>query len=262
MEYKDFYLGKNCGAEDDLLCNRSKLFNRPHRLHCDCSTAICNFYLIELEYSQRKFNGRVWTDRHEEYYKKRITREALTILRFVLHASLGEARHALELADTDGYGDSRYGETQVKKTAYKLLRQLFRAIGIYHVPSDRNYVYANYIPEKLWWRLFKTSKDLFGFGTWVNGYGGVAWEKAIDLAMKAYKAVCLDKMDKTIIWIDTLINHCHNGGFLLNKFDCGDYNIKLILDRKSGGDIEFLEKKSVSKRCHGCRSIVPLSFGK
>lgn len=97
------------------------------------------------------------------------------------------------------------------------------------------------------------TKDIFGADRWSGSFGGKKWQQGVELAMKVYKAVCLANRSSIVIWLDTLINHCHNGGLMLNKFNCGGmcsyFNIKKLLDTKYEGDMNCLTQADGYDHC-------------
>ena len=208
----------------------------PSLRFCDCAKSIAKFYLLELEYSRRKNNGNFWNGQHEAYYLKEISTEAMNILRFVLSAGIGETRHGFRHGFPEGASphDVNY------ILAMKFLRQIFVQVGWKYVPRDRESIYHSYIPERIFWKMFRLTRDFYSL-KWDYSYGGEPWRQGIVLAMKTYKAICLGDFPKICIWLDTLINHCHNGGVLLNKFNCYDFQIQKILDEKQDGNINLLE---------------------
>lgn len=235
----------------------------PNLRFCDCSKSIARFYLLELEYSQRKHRkGGFWNGQHEAYYLKEITRESMDIMRFVISASVGEARHGL-------YHSTKNCEknSDAKKISFKILEQIFGKLGWEYTPCRRNSIYLTYIPERLFWKMLYLNHDLYSIRTWQWDFGGEPWRKGIALALKAYKAICLGDLPKIVIWIDTLINHYHNGGVLLNKFDCGiHYCTERLLRHKADGEIHYL--RNVVNRSLSCSSAngqcaqkVPLAPG-
>lgn len=261
-EKEDFTYACQMGREEDYI-RKIKFKDYPHLSYCHCSKSIAKFYLLELEYSQRKQNGNFWNGQHEKFYLKELIDETMTILRFVMSAGIGEARHGYRMA-FDEYCPIHSIE---RKLARKFTKQIFTQIGWDFIPSDRNSAYYTYVPEEVFWRMFKLMHDFYSLN-WQHAYGGEAWRVGIELAMKTYKAVCLGDFPKICIWLDTLINHCHNGGVLLNKFNCNYYVIKILLDRKQQGDLNYLQKAIHGGdngigfsgfKCDTCKRKVPLA---
>ena len=86
--------------------------------------------------------------------------------------------------------------------------------------------------------------------------------------MKVYKSICLGERVGIVVWLDTLINHCHNGGLMLNKFNCGGeniwFNIKRLLDDKKMGCMKGLKSADSFKGCLqyeelSCRKFILLA---
>lgn len=264
-DFSCYHLGEH--AEDGHITtrkNRDGFPGIPSLPYCECSKSIARFYLLELTHSQRKNSGNFWNGRHEAYYLREVTSEAVNILRFVLSAGIGEARHGHHHAYPENCGEYNIN----KRLSKKFLEQIFVQIGWRGIPRHRESVYKTYIPEDIFWGMFKLVHDFYSLD-WENSYGGEAWRKGIELAMKTYKAVCLGDFPKICIWLDTLINHCHNGGVLLNKFNCLGYMIQDLLNNKQEGNIGYLEKIIIGKstpstylrsqKCIQCPNLIPLA---
>lgn len=281
------HLDNNSFYEDQRIAVlKKKAVGLPKLFHCDCCRSIAKFYLLELEYAKRrqpvvitkegqkdkvKFTEiietpRFWNDAYENYYTREFSEVAAIILRFTLCAALGEARHTIHSVSWD---ESEEKTKEIKKETYDKLRVMFGSLGWKHIPSERNSVYRVYTPERLWWKLFAYTKDIFGVDNWSSAFGGVAWKQGVELAMKAYKAICLAERANIVIWLDTLINHCHNGGLMLNKFNCGGagcsyFSIKTLLDTKHTGDLNCLTEVESNTGCEcyvegTCNSFVLLA---
>jgi len=237
--------------------------NYPYLSFCDCPKSIAKFYLLELDYSERKHNGNFWNGQHEKFYLKEVTTEALIILRFVVSAGIAECRHGYRMA----YPEDHYNDSIERKLAHKFTKQIFTQLGWDFIPCERSSVYHTYIPEEVFWKMLKLMRDFYTLN-WQSSYGGEAWRIGIELAMKTYKAICLGDFSKICIWLDTLINHCHNGGILLNKFNCSYYTIKSLLDEKQQGNLPYLQNaiycgdKGIGfygTGCPNCKKRVPLA---
>lgn len=255
----------------------------PKLFYCDCCRSIAKFYLLELEYMKRrqpmmimkrrqkdkvKFTELVevpkfWNDRYEEYYTKEFSKVAMVLLRFTLCVALGEARHTL---CSVSWQETIKAQRQ-KKDTYAKLRVMFGSLGWRYVPQERNSVYRIYIPERLWWRLFMYVKDVFGVDGWSGNMGGKRWQQGVEFAMKVYKAVCLADRSSIVLWLDTLINHCHNCGLMLDKFNCfhcSYFNLKNLLDTKHEGDVNCLIRADgyddcVSYKKNNCNKFILLA---
>ncbi len=262
MKKEKFIYACKVGTEEKHIMDIKKR-EYPYLPYCSCSKSIAKFYLLELDYSQRKHSSNFWNGQHEEFYLREVITEAMTILRFVISAGVGEARHGYR----QGYPEDYYDDSIERTLARKFTKQIFTQLGWDFVPCDRRAVYHTYIPEEIFWRMFKLLRDFYSLN-WQCSYGGEPWEIGINLAMKTYKAVCLGNFSKICIWLDTLINHCHNGGILLNKFNCDYYTIKILLYEKQQGNLEYLQRaisggvKGVGfggQRCNICKMRVPLA---
>ena len=53
--------------------------------------------------------------------------------------------------------------------------------------------------------------------------------------------MCYEDRSNVIIAFDTLINHCHNNGVMLNKFDCVPI-IRALLNHKQLGMVKELKR--------------------
>lgn len=263
MKKKKFFYHNELETETKYI-KKVKDKGYPSLSFCHCSKSIVKFYLLELNYSQRKQSGKFWNGQHEKYYLKELINETMTILRFVMCAGIGEARHGYR----QGYPEDCYENHTERKLALKFTKQIFTLLGWNFIPCERNSIYYTYVPEKMFWRMFKLMRDFYSLN-WQHAYGGEAWRIGIELAMKTYKAVCLGDFPKICIWLDTLINHCHNGGFLLNKFNCNFYQIDALLDYKQDGNLNYLEKAihggdngiGFGERgfCKNCKRKVPIA---
>ena len=88
---KDFQMRCLPMEEDDI--RREELMECKHGgiptlRYCECSKAIVKFYLLELKHAQ--LHQKFW----DSNYAEKIISEVMVILRFILSAGLGEARHA------------------------------------------------------------------------------------------------------------------------------------------------------------------------
>lgn len=256
----------NC---DDVMRERvygvfDKVSPVGYRPYCSLKKAIVGFYVLELDYSMRKMKpGSFWTDRHENYYRSELIPLALNLIRFTLAACVGEARHGVTYihklhkngehfwnAQKIFCGDKKaYAEKY--KRAMEFLRFMFGGMGYDRVPEERVTVYMSYIPEGAWLRYMAAARHVFHEVWWGGGaVGGAKWGNAVDHAIRLYRAVCVGSFSDIAISFDTLINHFHNCGLLLDKFDCSFCSsIQDVLSLKQQGEVGSLEQEFEMKPC-------------
>lgn len=205
---------------------------------CYLKEAIASFYLLELERFERK--KRFWTDKYDDYYTKEVTRKALIVLRFTIAAAVGEARHFKNRGKMSTVGISKTEKREYErnfKQAKQYLALLMGGFGYSQIPMSRTIIYRSYVPESSWLTYLFATYFIFNKVRWTAGFGGKKWGKGCEHALRLYKSLCGGSFSDIAICFDTLINHFHNGGLLLNKFDCFKVmSLHSLLDEKQKGD--------------------------
>jgi hypothetical protein len=212
-----------------------------------------------------------WTDCHEEYYLKEVVEKSLTVLRFTIAAAVGEVRHFAGHARAGGgtsYWTPDYAKRYKKAKQYMTL--LLGGMGYKQRPSGRSIVYRAYVDESNWLRYLVAARYLFGSVRWGSSFGGQKWAKGCEHAIRLYRSLCGGTFSDIAICFDTLINHFHNGGLLLNKFDCSQVmSLTSLLDEKQKGEFERIDEMLDIVPCSswkrgGCNALVrckPLQNG-
>lgn len=218
---------------------------KNYRPYCDLKEAIASFYKLELDYSMRK--REFWMGRHEDYYVRQVVEKSLTVLRFTIAAAVGEARHFRTQARTYSglpYDIQRKTRGYVKEhnKAKQYIALLMGGVGFHNSPASRVIVYRSYVDEANWLRYLTASWHIYNNVRWSGSFGGKKWAKGCEHAIRLYRALCGGSFSEIAIRFDTLINHFHNGGLLLNKFDCGPtLSLEGLLNRKQKGDFERID---------------------
>lgn len=204
---------------------------------CLLHGTLVEFYKLELERHQRKLASSVWTDSYDMYYRKKLLNCAMVVMRFTMSALVGEARHAPEQVIWGSSKSDRGKEVRVKKYVLNIMGSL----GCTSVPKDRSVVFKCFIAEKKWMRWLFMLRHVFNDVHWGSNFGGKKWANGCSAAIRLYRSLCMDESsEKITIYLDTLIHTLHNGGFLLNKFDCPRGcvpKIKVLLDEKTDGGL-------------------------
>ena len=207
---------------------------RNYRPFCDLKQAIASFYQLELESFERMKNYQMGS--YEEYYIKEIIRKSLTVLRFTIAAVVGEARHFR--GQTKSYLATRADYAKAKQ----YIALLMGGVGFSNTPSSRTVVYRSYVDESNWLKYLTATWHIYNNVTWSGSFGGKKWAKGCEHAIRLYRALCGGNFSDIAICFDTLINHLHNGGLLLNKFDCnGAMSLESLLSSKQKGDFEEID---------------------
>lgn len=228
--------------------------------YCLLKHSIVDFYNLELEYFNRKTKGLFWNEAYEEHYRKRLVALGLIVVRFTVAAAVGEARHFTESrcgcangSDYDfeqqGFGSKvKYAKNLEQAKAYK--RLIMGGLGYSKIPAARDVIYRSFVPEYAFLKYLVATRFIFHNLIWGSSFGGKKWGDGCDHAIRLYRAICTGTFSQIAICFDTLINHFHNGGLLLNKFSCMQCNsIDWVLNAKRKGWMKKLNEHFADKPC-------------
>lgn len=209
--------------------------------YCSLKRVIGQFYFLELE-RFRETQDKVLSHSREKYYLNQVVDLSLVVLRFTVAATLGESRHFVKhVKEPSSYlADGRY---QKYKKGVSYMKMLIGGVGFTEVPSGRDTIYRAFIPESSWLRYLAGLSYVFNGLPWSEGMGGLKWGKGCDQAIRLYRALSGGMFKDIAIQFDTLVNHFHNGGLLLNKFYCEEcITIQNVLDLKHEGRMLPIQK--------------------
>ena len=224
----------------------SESCKRDYIPYCTLKSAIGQFYYLELNRFLEK-QKMVFTQAKEDVYRKKVTDLSLTVLRFTVAATLGESRHfgRHALAPHSSYIDVKRfkGYKEKYKRASQYMKTMLGGVGFYGAPSSRDIIYRAFVPEYLWLRYLTNLRSIYYDVDWASGMGGSKWGAGCVQGLRLYKAVSGGTFEDMAIQFDTLVNHFHNGGLLLNKFACGNcLSLKSLLDLKQQGRMLQVQK--------------------
>jgi len=223
---------------------------------CALSKDLADFYLSELKYRDvvNKWGGvKLVPERYHDFWLHEFLEKAEVILKFGISASLGEARHFGSEEKCFGDEDKVEGRTwddfdrlqRMRDDLYSKLKLGFEYYG------SRSGIYGLSLPSHSYEAfVLNVTDEVFASPWWDSGYGGMAWCNGVRLLKKVKYYMEKRELSNLIMWTDTFINHCHNGGKFLDKFSCGaSFNICGVLDAKHKGELTFLRFVSEASTC-------------
>lgn len=242
--------------------------------YCALKKVIGQFYFLEYNRFVEQQKS-IFTQAKEDYYLKEVIDLSLTLLRFTIATGLGEARHYVNSIHSlnSGYYSNRHpGYGRRRADYYKVkgyMKLLMGGVGFTSIPHTRDIVYRTFVPESQWLRYLTALRSVFLDVPWSRGMGGPKWGKGCEQALRLYKALSGGMFKDVAIEFDTLVNHFHNGGLLLNKFYCEQcISIENLLECKQKGLMIPVQKLINTTPCHawgkscarGIR-VKPISLG-
>jgi hypothetical protein len=231
-----------------LLPKQEKVWTKYHNVpYCWLWKAIAEFYQTEELKACRRVEY-FGNPPFDDYYYDRVIADCVElILLFGLSAVVGEARHfsrrAWSLSDLRHIdnADELIKAQEVARRAFSALKRLL-GFGEFNSHTTRVEVYRRAIPYNYWPSVIVLCKKVYN-GRWQGGgFGGKSWYKVVEALQKVMYSWALGSYKQMVIQTDQLVNLCHNHGLMLNKFNCGGYQVEKVLMAKKDGDSFYLSQ--------------------